>query len=133
VTRDLELLVAAMRAYDAVMRRHTCPDCGAAWEGDSTECWWCAETERRLVDDQREALLWPTWMADQGVRYHELDRVDQKIWCDTRGIPRGTGPLEFWAARLRRAVSSGLVTMLEADMALARYDHWQRRRGYAAA
>jgi hypothetical protein len=128
---ELYRLIAAMRAYDAVMARHRCADCGASWDGDDG-CWWCAETERRLVEDQREALLWPVWMADQGVRYHELDWVDRKIWCQTRGIPYGSGPLEFWAARLRRAVSVGLVTMLEADLALARYDRWAKRRDYAA-
>jgi hypothetical protein len=127
VNDDLHRLIAAMRAYDAVMARQTCPDCGASWTGDYQTCDWCEDAARRQLEDERQAILHPEWMVDQGRRFHELDPIDQRLWCETRGIPVSDGPRKFWVRRLHRAVASGVVTMHESDLALRRFEQWQGR------
>lgn len=123
--RTLLLLVAALKAFDRAHERQTCTACGATWDDDATTCRWCEAANRRLVDDERRAILWPAWAEGHGPRYDELDELDRQVWDQTRGVPAGTGQVKFWAGRLRRALDAGIVTMHEADAALRRIEAWQ--------
>jgi hypothetical protein len=122
----LELLAAAIKAYDATVEH--CAMCGATWTVDEmAECRWCADAHRRLLEDQRQALLHPEWAQQRDARYYQLSPEDQKLWDQTRGIPRrGDGAITFHGERLRRGVECGLITMHEASQALKRVTAWER-------
>jgi hypothetical protein len=101
--------------------------CGATWIGGADDpCWWCAQAERRQLDDQRRRLLWPEWMASQGPRYDELAPVDRAVWDRTRGILRGADSVKAWTHRLIDAVDAGIVTEAEARAALNRVENRRR-------
>jgi hypothetical protein len=119
-------LAAAIRAYDATVEH--CAICGATWTvAEGAECRWCAEGARRLLEDQRQALLHPEWAQQRDARYYQLSPEDQKLWDHTRGIPRrGDGAITFYGERLRRGVDCGLITMHEASQALRRVTAWER-------
>lgn len=100
-----------------------CTVCGATWTGTPGEgCWWCAEAEQRQRDGQRELLLNPSWLDDDtgDPRYDTLEPLDQAIWRRTRGQTRDIDSVEAWIQRLVNAVTSGLVTELEATQAIER-------------
>jgi hypothetical protein len=100
--------------------------CGAGWIGLADDpCWWCAQAERRQLEDQRRRLLWPDWMADQGARYDDLSPVDKAVWDRTRGITRGEDSVKAWTGRLLDSVAAGIITDAEARAAL---DRAERRR-----
>lgn len=102
-----------------------CSTCSASWVGlvaDGDWCHWCEVADERLRVDTRAVLLDPPWLrSDAGsTRYDALSDLDRAVWDRTRGQSRGTDSLVTWAARLRRAVETELITAAEADRALRR-------------
>lgn len=106
--RDLLLLIAAMRAYDAVHALRTCDDCGASWADDVDECRWCA-TYRAT---QAETVLRPP--APRG--YGFATAVDLAGLGIDPAADRETD-LRRWAQDLRMAVDAGVITETQADAA----------------
>jgi len=103
----------------------TCATCRAEWEGleaDGEWCPWCEAREAHQRALERSLLLDPPWLrTDVGnPRYDALDDVDKQVWDRTRGQLHGTDSILVWAARLRRAVDSGLITNHEAERAIRR-------------
>jgi hypothetical protein len=98
-----------------------CATCGASWVGQADEwCGWCEAAQGRQKAAQRLILLDPPQLrSDAGHhRYEALDDIDRAIWDRTRGQQRGADSVVAWAARLRRAVDSGLITNNEAEAAM---------------
>lgn len=102
-----------------------CDECGATWAGTIGEtCGWCLDAEQRLRQATHDDLLHPAWLHEHGPRYDALSDIDKRIWDRTRGQTGARDSVPFWAARLKRAVESGLVTRIEADQAIERVDQW---------
>jgi hypothetical protein len=100
-----------------------CATCGASWVGlADAGCWWCERALERLRADQRRVLLDPPWLrTDAGhPRYDALDEAGKAVWDRTRGQSRGADSVVTWAARLRRAVETELITRNEAGAAMRR-------------
>jgi hypothetical protein len=117
-------LVAAVAALQTTERLIEC-DCGATWHGHTGDpCDWCHAAIERQLADQRQRLLHPDWMTDQGPVYDQLSDVDRQVWDQTRGITRGEASLAAWAARLVDATQAGVITQVEADAAIGRAERW---------
>jgi hypothetical protein len=100
-----------------------CADCGASWVGHEDEpCYWCERATARLLEDERSYLLHPPHLRSSAgqPRYDELGDDSRAVWDRTRGQTRGTGSLITHTARLGRAVTTGLLTPREAELALRR-------------
>ena len=102
-----------------------CATCSAEWEGLERDGDWCPWCEAREADQraaERALLLDPPWLRSSAgdARYDALDEVDRAVWDRTRGQLRGSDSIVVWAARLRRAVDSGLITNHEAERAIRR-------------
>lgn len=113
-------------------RQRSCATCQAGWIGherDGDWCPWCEAAEERQVAFERLLLLDPPWLHhDAGNRrYDELSDDDKTVWDRTRGQARGTHSVRTWVERLARAVEAGLISEVEANRALDRYDRRQRR------
>ena len=103
----------------------TCTVCRAEWEGlerDGEWCPWCETREAQQRALERRLLLDPPWLrTDHGnPAYDALDDVTKAVWDRTRGQTHGTDSILVWAARLRRAVDTQLITTDEANRALRR-------------
>ena len=86
--------------YGAGWADLACDRCGATWVGVIDDpCEWCQRSLERLIADQRNQLLNPPWLHNQTA---------------------GDGTALTWAARLRRAVDTGLITDREARNAIAK-------------
>jgi hypothetical protein len=115
------MLVATVAATLGVEQTIRCPDCGASWVGYTDDpCDWCTAAIERQLADQRQRILYPDWMTEQGPVYDQLDDVDKMVWDATRGIQRGEASVTAWARRLVDAVDAGIVTDVEARLA------WER-------
>jgi len=115
--------------HGAGMVQRVC-GCGAGWVGLPDDgCPWCAAAFERAVAEQRRALLWPDWLAEQGPTYDKLSPADRAVWDATRRIRRGEASVRAWARRLGEAVSAGIVTDVEAEAAIDRADRRCRRAG----
>ena len=103
----------------------TCATCRAEWEGlerDGDWCPWCEALEADQRALERSLLLDPPWLrTDVGnATYDALDETSRQVWDRTRGQIRGSDSIVVWAARLRRAVDTELITRDEATRALRR-------------
>ena len=102
-----------------------CATCRAEWEGlerDGDWCPWCEAREAHQRAVERRLLLDPPWLRSSAgdARYDALDDDSRAVWDRTRGQIRGSDSVVVWAARLRRAVDSGLITNHEAERAIRR-------------
>jgi len=102
-----------------------CPDCHASWDTDVDEgdwCGWCDAVATRQRATNRSLLLDPPSLRTSAgdPRYDALSDVDKRIWDRTRGQARGADSIVSWAARLRRAVETELITAAEAEAAMRR-------------
>jgi hypothetical protein len=117
-------LVATIAALQTTERLIEC-GCGATWHGHTGDpCRWCEEATQRHLDDQRQQLLHPNWMTDQGPVYDQLSDVDKAVWDHTRGQAGTHDSIPSWTVRLKRAVETGLITDTEADLAMTRVERW---------
>lgn len=100
-----------------------CSSCSAGWVGELGEaCSWCETREAQQTALERSLLLDPPWLRSSAghPRYDALDEISRAVWDRTRGQTRGADSIVIWAARLRRAVDTGLITEAEADRAMRR-------------
>jgi len=103
----------------------TCATCRAEWEGLERDGDWCPWCEAREADQralERRLLLDRPWLrTDVGnATYDALDETGKQVWDRTRGQIRGSDSIVGWAARLRRAVDTELITAQEAERAIRR-------------
>ena len=102
-----------------------CATCRAEWEGlerDGDWCPWCQARDADQRAAERRLLLDPPWLRTSAgqARYDALDDDSRAVWDRTRGQIRGSDSVVVWAARLRRAVDTELITRDEANRALRR-------------
>jgi len=117
-------LVATIAALEHTEQLIEC-DCGASWYGHPGDpCDWCARALQRQLDDQKQRILYPDWMVDQGPVYDQLSDVDKAVWDRTRGIARGEASFAAWIARIIDATQAGVITEAEADAAMGRAERW---------
>lgn len=119
------MLVATVAALHGLERLIECGECGAGWYGHTGDpCDWCHRALQHQLEDQRQRLLYPDWMVDQGPTYDQLDDVDKAVWDHTRGIARGESSFAAWVNRIVDATQAGVITELEADAAMRRAERW---------
>lgn len=118
MNRDLLLLIAAMRAYDAVHELHQCDACGATWEDDTETCRWCVAYRAA----QAEAVLRPPALRGYGYALPE-DLVGLGI----DPVAEREADLREWARDLEMAVGGQVITQAQADAAWATIERERQR------
>jgi hypothetical protein len=74
-----------------------------------------------MEDDERKALLWPSWAANgNGPRYDDLSDVDKEVWRKTRGQRNDADSHATWLRDLANAVIRGDITTRDATEAIER-------------
>lgn len=78
-----------------------------------------------MDDDERKALLWPSWATNglEDARYDVLDDEAKKVWRDTRGQRTDEDSFTTWAHKLSVAITQGRITHTEAVEAIRRVKH----------
>src|SRR5262245_33043602 len=92
-----------------------CTGCRGSWVGwpDAT-CEWCDARDARMRDDERKALLFPSWAARNGPRYDDLSDADKAVWRQTRGQHDDADSIIRWMHNLTVAVEDGVISEDEA-------------------
>lgn len=104
------------------MTQVVCDVCFASWVGiPGDPCGWCERRAARVREERRQDLLHPRWLPGQDdARYWSLSEIDGQVWDRTRGIRRDPEVRRLWAHALRRGVRDGLISDVEARVAITR-------------
>ena len=116
--------------------------CGASWLGYAFErCDWCYARKQAHWESEKAELLNPSWMHNQGPKYHELTEVQRMVWDTTRGIKRGAGLTQDWLHMtltdverdwlndLHECQEIGLITEHEMVRAIAKWNSMKNSSG----
>lgn len=102
--------------------------CGASWLGHWYEaCDWCYARKQAQWETRKAELLHPSWMNNQGPKYHELSEVDRLVWNATRGLASGEHVTRDWMNDLQQCLDIGLITEQEFTRAMARWMNYMKQ------